>query len=244
MNISTWIRKTAVVFLGCVAAIAATGTAVAAPPPGSKLWLRADVDVTVSTGLVSNWLDQSGNGNHAWMTTVSRRPTLVNGALNGLPVVRFNGAQSLIMTTPVSPTNFSIFVVGKNSVPTETFSMILGPGGNNPNNQLRWENGSSILTVGTGNGMPATTTTIGNTRTHHVLGLRYNGSTMEVYRNGAWMGNRSFTTTGPWVLSQIGAWYSSYFMQGEVAEILIYNSALSNTDFNNATNYLRNKYAL
>jgi len=244
MNIRKLLRNTAFAVVGCLAGFAAVGTALAAPPPGSKVWLSADVNVTVSNGLVSNWLDQSGNNNHAWMTTVSRRPSLVNGAINGLPVIRFNGAQSLLFTTPVSPTNFSVLIVGKNSKPTETFSMILGPGGNNPNNQLRWENGSQVLTVGTGNNMPTRISTIGNTRIHHVLALRYNGSTMEVYRNGAWIANHTFTTTGPWTLSQIGAYYSSYFMQGELAEILIYDTALSNTDFSNATNYLRSKYGL
>jgi hypothetical protein len=244
MNIRTWFRNTVFALLGVVATFATTGTAIASPPPGSKVWLRADADVTVSNGLVSNWLDQSGNANHAWMTTVTRRPTLVNGAINGLPVIRFNGAQSLLLTSAVTPTNFTILIVGKNNMPTETYSMILGPGGSTANNQLRWENGSQVLTVGTGNNMPARITSIGNTRINHVLAVRYNGSTMEVYRNGAWMGSHNFTTTGPWTLLQIGAWYSSHFMRGDLAEVLIYDTALSNTNLNTATNYLRSKYAL
>jgi hypothetical protein len=216
----------------------------AQPAPGSKVWLRADVDVLVSSSAVSNWLDQSGNGNNAWMTTVARRPILVNGALNGLPIIRFNGAQSLILTTPVSHNRFTYHIVGRNTRQTETFSMILGPSGSLPNNQLRWENGSQVLAVGTGNSMPSLVSTIGNTRAFHVLTVRYDGSVFSVYRNGGLVSNFGLSTSGPWTLGQIGAWYSSYFMNGEIAEIVMYDGAQSPNDMTTTTNYLRGKYGL
>ncbi len=219
-------------------------TAMAQPAASSKVWLRADVDVVVSSTSVSNWLDQSGNGNNAWMTTASRRPTLVNGAINGLPLIRFGGAQSLILTTPVSHNQFTYFIVGKNSKPTETFSMIFGPSGSLPNNQLRWENGTQTLAVGTGNAMPSLVSSIGNTRINHLLTVRYNGSTFSVYRNGSLISNFGLTTSGPWTLGQIGAWYSSYFMTGDVAEIVMYDRALTSTELNTTTSYLMGKYAL
>jgi hypothetical protein len=46
---------------------------------------------------------------------------------------------------------------------------------------------------------------------------------MNVYYNGAARSSSNFTTTGPWTLAQIGAWYSTYFMNGDVAEILMYD---------------------
>jgi hypothetical protein len=94
----------------------------------------------------------------------ARQPSFVGGALNGLPVIRFSGAQSLGLSPFVSPTRFTVLVVGKNSNTAETFSMILGPGGNAHNNQLRWENGSQALFVGTGNNLPVITSNVGNTR--------------------------------------------------------------------------------
>jgi len=214
------------------------------PAAGTSLWLRADYDVTVNNGKVSYWRDQSASANYAYMPTVSRQPQLVFNALNGLPVIRFHGAQSLVLGSPASPQTFTVFVVGKNSKTTESYSMILGPGGNWPNNQLRWENGSQALVVGTGNNLPTTVSTIGNTRVYHALSARYNGSTMTVYRDGNATSSHAFTTTGPWTLAQIGAWYSSYFMVGDIAEILIYPSALSETDRTLTNTYLRTKYAL
>lgn len=244
-----WNRKrlSAGILLLMVAALLFPGAqvALAGPPPGAQLWLRSDVGVTVNVNKVTTWADQSGSGRHATMATVSRQPTLVLGALNGQPVIRFGGAQSLSLTaTPVNPTSFSIFIVGKNSKPTESYSMILGPGGNWPNNQLRWENGTKALFVGTGNNFPVVTSTIGNTRVYHALSARYNGSTMSVYRDGNLVSTHSFTTSGPWILSQIGGWFSTYFMIGDLAEILVYPTALSDTDRLATDSYLRAKYAL
>lgn len=227
-----------------LAAIALCFPVFAQPAPGSKVWLSADVNVLVSSGTVSNWFDQSGNGNNAWMTTVSRRPVLVNSALNGRPVISFRGAQSLIFTTPVSHNQFTYHIVGRNTKTTETYSMILGPSGSLPNNQLRWENGSQTLAVGTGNSMPSLISNVGNTRLYHVLTVRYNGSSFSVYRNGTLISNFSLTTSGPWTLGQIGAWYSSYFMNGDIAEIVLYDVPQGSTDLNNTINYLRGKYAL
>jgi hypothetical protein len=144
----------------------------------------------------------------------------------------------------LQPSTFTVFIAGKNSMPTETFSMILGPGYSSANNQLRWENGTQALFVGTGNNLPIITSTIGNTRVYHALSARYNGSSMSVYRDGNLVSTSSFTTSGTWDLYQIGAWYSQYYMKGEIAEILFYNSALSEGDRTSANAYLRSKYAL
>ncbi len=122
--------------------------------------------------------------------------------------------------------------------------MILGPGGSSPNNQMRWENGSQALFVGTGNNLPTTTSNIGNTRVYHALSVRYDGTTMTVYRDGNLISTHTFTTTGPWTLSQIGAWYSQYFLIGDIAEILIYPTALSSTDRTTTNSYLKLKYNL
>ncbi|HEU4412788.1 MAG TPA: LamG-like jellyroll fold domain-containing protein [Polyangiaceae bacterium] len=214
------------------------------PTSGLGLWLAADGLALANGAKVSTWPDKSGNGRNGVMATLSRQPTFVTNALNGRPVVRFGGAQSLGLSTPVQPTTFSVFVVGKNSMPSETFSMILGPGGNWPNNQLRWENGSQALFVGTSNGMPAVTSSIGNTRAYHVLSATYTGSTLSVYRNGGLVSNHSFSTNGPWTLAQVGAWYSTYFMQGDLAEVMVYDRSLPSSERSAVESYLRSKYAL
>jgi hypothetical protein len=45
-------------------------------------------------------------------------------------------------------------------------------------------------------------------------------------------------------VAQIGAWYSQYFMIGDLAELVIYDRALSAGELAETNSYLRAKYAL
>ncbi|NOK16275.1 hypothetical protein [Corallococcus carmarthensis] len=181
--------------------------------------------VVAKQGRVSRWLDQSGHGRDGIMDSAPKQPALIAAALNALPVVRFDGAQSLYLKTPVQPEAFTVFVVGKNNERDETFSMILGPGGNLPNNQLRWENGSEVLAVGRGNDLPAVRTSVGDTRAYHLLTARYDGTTLDIHMNGDLAGSHKVKTTGPWVLAQVGAYFSEAYGKADLAEVLIYSQA-------------------
>jgi hypothetical protein len=80
------------------------------------LWLRSDLGVVSSTGAVSQWNDQSGNGNNASQATGTAKPTLSTGALNSavLPTLTFNGtSQNLSMATDFSSLSggASIFLI-------------------------------------------------------------------------------------------------------------------------------------
>jgi len=66
------------------------------PTEGLRLWLAADVGITQSDSKVSRWADQSGNGLDALQHTSSRRPALVANGLNGKPVVRFDGEDDFL----------------------------------------------------------------------------------------------------------------------------------------------------
>lgn len=67
--------------------------------PSNKLWLRADqgafsdagITAAVNMGTVYQWSDQSGNNTHAIQTTAGSRPVFRTAILNGLPVLRLNG---------------------------------------------------------------------------------------------------------------------------------------------------------
>jgi Immunoglobulin domain len=78
--------------------VAVEGSA-ALPAIGSgtlQLWLKADAGVVANgTGLVSQWQDQSSNSNNAAQANTNLQPTLAFAAgLGGRPVVRFNGIQN------------------------------------------------------------------------------------------------------------------------------------------------------
>jgi hypothetical protein len=209
-----------------------------------QLWLRADVGVTISGGQVTQWRDQSGNGRHASQDTVLRQPLLVNDALNGLPVLRFSGAQSLVYPRGLRPNRFTVFVVGRNNNPADQIGLILGPADVVKNSQLRWEDGNRLHVVGN-SGQSFLTTPIGNTRVYHSLAIRFDGTIMEVYRDGAQVNSAPFVIGDlPWEVNQIGAYYNGPFLVGDVAEIFIFDSALPSSEVAAIHGYLRGKYQL
>ncbi|MGI8967266.1 MAG: DUF4457 domain-containing protein, partial [Limisphaerales bacterium] len=64
--------------------------------PELALWLKADVVAANGDGTVSLWPDQSGNNNHAIQSNTVSMPVLVPNAINGKPVVRFNGVTNFM----------------------------------------------------------------------------------------------------------------------------------------------------
>ena len=63
---------------------------------GLRLWLAAEAGVeTNASGGVTNWLDQSGAGQHAVQGAETSQPQVVAGALNGKPALTFDGDDSL-----------------------------------------------------------------------------------------------------------------------------------------------------
>ncbi len=63
---------------------------------GLQLWLKADTGVTYDAAGVSAWADQSGNGYDAGQTAISRRPAFAAHGIGTKPVVRFDGADDFL----------------------------------------------------------------------------------------------------------------------------------------------------
>jgi len=85
------------------------------------LWLKADAIVGSNGDSISTWADSSGSGNNALQGTPANQPIFVTNALNGLPVVRFNGIRQTNGTTqsyldiaslPI-PQPFTVLIVAK-----------------------------------------------------------------------------------------------------------------------------------
>ena len=78
-----------------------------------ELWMKADVgtNTTLEGGAITNWADQSGNGNDM---TPGLSPSFYNGVINGQPTIRFNYGEYLqsALTSSFTATGFSVFVVG------------------------------------------------------------------------------------------------------------------------------------
>src|SRR5262245_6192800 len=86
------------------AMIAATGVAMATPVTTNLvLELRGNAGVTQSSGLVSDWADQSTQGNNVSQSGADTlKPQLITGVTNGLQtfdVLRFDGTDDVLSRT-------------------------------------------------------------------------------------------------------------------------------------------------
>ena len=85
------------------------------PTTGLALWVRADAGITTdASGNVSAWADQSSQHNDLSQTTPSLRPQLVENGINGLPLLRFDGAGDWLSFTTRLTTVRTVFWVVKN----------------------------------------------------------------------------------------------------------------------------------
>lgn len=110
----TWLLAALVVASALAVPAAAAGGEPALPEDGLQLWLRADRGVQVEDGIVVRWEDQSPQQNHA-AADVSHGPALVENALNGYPVLRFDGEDDYMRVPHADGLNavdgFTTFVV-------------------------------------------------------------------------------------------------------------------------------------
>jgi len=81
-------------------------------PPGLVMDLSADeVTGIASGGAVSVWPDISGKNNDAIQSDFLKRPSFVSGALNGLPVIHFDSTDDGMKTSLAVNSPYTIYVI-------------------------------------------------------------------------------------------------------------------------------------
>jgi hypothetical protein len=189
---------------------------------------------------VSSWADSSANGNNATQTG-STRPIYKTAILNGKPILRFTsaGSKSLNLTSPiVSAVPWTIFCVTKQSasgvavgcIGSATATSAFGPLQNTDGkvyvaDQVTIQNGTN----------PAQAV-------FHVISANISGTGPFIdgvlasgLTNSAFVNSVNFTVLG---MANGG------FSDGDIAEIIIYNTTLSGTNRANIEKYLGTKYAI
>jgi hypothetical protein len=223
---------------------------------GVQLWMQADTGTTLGTGdKVLEWADQSGNRNTAAQTDENLAPTLVANALNGHAVVRFDGvddvldvadSDSISITNDISTfyvlrfDNFSTFrsVWGKTLVnqpaPTDIYA---GSGSGTP--VFYRGNGTSPGNANGARPYPA--------GSYILAGVQQAGTAVSHFLNGAPNGGGTITVVAEDrdTALRIGSRGDGVTrMSGDLAELLIYDRALSASERTALQRHLAEKYAL
>lgn len=231
---------------------------------GMKLWLKADEGVTVDeNGLVNRWNDQSDHGNNARQSTSYNQPTFLKNAIGGKPAIRFRGNY---LTIPDSlnlrPNRYTIFgVVKENS--TATYQTLLSREyrkssmwydpyvtfmactfGANQSNYLR-----GAVTTERHGVVRAENPNTYDITLWHLFAWKFDGINQYMYSDSNLVGTTSsvgdLDYSGGTVNFTIGSMSDSApgeFLFGDVAEILLYDVALSDADRNRVEQYLGDKY--
>jgi hypothetical protein len=212
-----------------------------------KMWLRADKGIKSADAAVSAWYDLSGSLNHALQETQGNRPAIVDSSLNDRPVVRFNGSSS-VMNLPTASTigirnsPYEIFVVAKSYQSYFQQTLIYGTD-TTYNFQLNYGAGASLQA---------------NTNSHPSVGSPYSFTNTSAYVFNGRAGNDAGKVKASWnhgmpvkgshvtaddpVLTLGGRWYGGAPLNGDIAEVLIYDTVLTHQQRNAVEAYLGTKY--
>ena len=257
-----------------------SSSSVSNPVSGMSIWLDGSMTSSVLTnasGIVTNWLDLSGNGNNFNTTIGSGGGGIryTNTAANGRRTVTFNatsgGAATELKNTTYTNTSktISVFVVAKKTVAGTNeggYQHVFATwaGGSNPDYA---DVGSYLLDYNQNNNTPRVirgccTSYVDNncpvmdpSANCHVFEYVANG----VGSNDIWVALAGSTTQGAGPLfGNVGANFNiaastvgggmmngttvNNPFAGSIAEVLVYNSALSAADRTSVVNYLTNKW--
>jgi hypothetical protein len=268
--------------LGAAAALAVSaGVAEAATIPGSSLqptvWLRADAlqGLTPTGGIVtplpannssvSTWRDSSGNSRNAVQTVSAQQPKFITNAINGKPVVRFDGSSTAgqgdfmnIGGGPWANTDLSkltLFIVSNDNrlVGDVNNRDILSTRDNHGNGWVETYEPSSAqqryVHIGLGSGSDDKVDNLLNTDAFHVLELRRNGLNIELGHDGGLQSTGVLDDFKPTTLTvtQIGNNNNDVnrFFRGDIAEIIAFdNTSLTDAQRASVEQYLLSKYAI
>lgn len=222
-----------------------------------KAWLRSDVGVVNTAGNVTQWQDQSGNGHHANQTVGGSRPTLTTGAINGLPAISFNGTSQFLQLGPGFAdftAGASFFVVYKPTAVPIFSTRILDFGTNvgatnsviiselsNTSNGFYVVNDTTVVGIDSTAGLTL--------NQYQLLECIQNGAgSGTMWTNGIQNGQGSLPNIAnvPRSSNCVGKYNSgnSNYYQGEIAEILVYNGALTSSQRKSIEGYVYQKYGI
>lgn len=229
---------------------------------GLRLWLDSSQQITKNgAGLVSAWGDASGNSNDATQATAANKPVWIDNAMNGRPVLRFDGIDDKLVTA-VSPStdDFTIFIVARTSAQQENDpesttgtagtsgqKYLLGAKASGTNagaGMSLGTNGISIYEHGD-NYMPALAAYAGPVGNGIVLAeVQYEAKRPTIFLNGQLV-RVGQPSPRPQVFAptEIGAGDFGSFA-GDLAEIMVYNRVLAPGERAIVEAYLSRKYAL
>lgn len=231
------------------------------PPyiPGCVLWLDASrITGVADGGAVATWSDESGEGNDASQATADDQPTLQTYELNEKPVVRFDGTSDFLSIDALAAiidgtdTPFNFTVVTKRASTTNAAAVWSAgaSGGSIPFHQFQF-NGSTnyrwLRTDDANTNVVSTLAGIAPDTNWHIHTLSFSGTLADLHIDGKeFQGslNTGACTFDKFSLGCLGKDTNTLFFDGDIAEVVMYDRALSDQQHRRLDKYLADKYQI
>jgi hypothetical protein len=229
------------------------------------IWLKADAITGLVDGdSVITWADSSGNGRDVGQVTAASRPLYKTGIINGLPILRFDGANDYLLghfaatyLNTVGMTGYAVAIMRQHSGTHEglysTTSSLISLDYSSPDAALFGYGGTgNTFTQSYRSSAGAATTIARPLLTPYLLTSGFDGALAynRLYFSGALQGNVSsghvataFAADDLVIGSRKDGGYV-YYAFADVAELVLFNSWHSSTDRANMEGYLLDKWGL
>lgn len=226
---------------------------------GVEFWFAADQNISLSEGSsTSLWYDISGNENHVVQIDPETRPTWKDGIVNGYPALSFDGQDDSLSFPPIDlngndgMTAFVVSSASSDRNPSDdigAYSPLYFGGSFNGKFFISPQQNSITYRFGAPDAVVEyiRPTSIGASFT--LTGVVKDQGTENLYVDGVSVNSetgRSFPTSEigePGFIGQELRSGSSYF-HGYIAEIIVFNKALSPTEYATVQDYLNEKYVI
>lgn len=220
-----------------------------------QFWLDASQLTGFTNGqALTTWVDKSTN---AYSGTAIGGPTYQTNVINSLPIVRFNGSSQYVnfgnvLNMGVSSLNmFAVYKQNTSGSPTAVFGKTSYRG-----NAGRWvlTRDPSTLFLFEGSSGGATAGYSDSSTSFQINSGGWDRTTITIFQNGTSAGtaplvnSANLSNSDPLVVGAYpngsGGFPPQYYMNGDIAELLVYNRALSTPDRQTVEGYLAWKWGL
>ncbi|MFM7813931.1 MAG: PKD domain-containing protein, partial [Flavobacteriales bacterium] len=214
---------------------------------GLTHWFKADAGTSslVDGATLTSWNDQGPNGSHATQATSSARPQFYNNVINGYPAILTSSTRFFnVDFSAINNTDNTIFTVTKR---TSSGTFFLGVGntagglhfGYGNSGLVQYSQYSSVLKQACDNYVAGEQPTIICSRFDQTVGkkLWFMRDGVLSSRQNTDKSKYSVTGTG-----RIGRGNNNWGFNGYIAEVIIYNRALTDAEKRAVQTYLNVKY--
>jgi PKD repeat protein len=197
------------------------------------MWVKADEGVeTDGNNFVNQWTDLSGNGHHCTTDLITSRPQFASDGIGGMPSIRFDGDDDYFSFPEVTNIRTAFWVVRENA----------GTNAFNPRRSLLGHSSNTNFLRGAGyniwDATAAAEVINGSTRLNFTS---VNGIYTPIQPQPSLI---SLVTTGPMSATHFTMYFNvaSRNWSGDIAEVILYNEALTADQISSIETYLADKY--